>query len=329
MKNKVIAAVIFLMFFVSVTAIVSLPAAAAEEEYIFVSCLGNIEYFNAHKYGWKRAGEVLGVKTTYMGPPDFDLAAMAATMDQAIVKQPKGIVMFGVDPSLDPSINKAVDAGIPVAVVIGDQPNSKRLTYVGSYQEDLGYLGGKKIAEAIGGKGKVAILTIPGFEQWDSREKGFRKAFGEYPGIEVVAKGDTKADTVIAIKAGKDILTRFPDLAAFAGCDSTAAIGAATAVEEADLAGKVAVVGVDRNSDVLAKIRKGTITGTVAQDDAAMSFWALLTLYYYNHYRPPLTSDIEKSGAKVEPTLIYTPANYVDKTNLEFYLEANKLYTDF
>jgi len=29
----------------------------------------------------------------------------------------------------------------------------------------------------------------------------------------------------------------------------------------------------DRNSDVLEKIKKGTLTGTVAQDDAAMAFW--------------------------------------------------------
>ena len=66
-----------------------------------------------------------------------------------------------------------------------------------------------------------------------------------------------------------------PDLAAFVGTDSTAGIGAATAVSEANKVGQVKTVAMDRNSDVLQKIQKGTLTGTVAQDDAAMAFWAL------------------------------------------------------
>ena len=86
--------------------------AYGEEEYIYVSCMGNLEFFNAHKYGWKWAGKTLGVKTTYVGPAEYDLNAMVAAFDQAIAKKPKGIVVFAVEPVLVPSINKAVDAGI-------------------------------------------------------------------------------------------------------------------------------------------------------------------------------------------------------------------------
>ena len=55
-----------------------------------------------------------------------------------------------------PSINKAAEAGIPVVTILGDLPKSKRIAFVGSYQYDLGYTGGKSLAEALGGKGKVA-----------------------------------------------------------------------------------------------------------------------------------------------------------------------------
>jgi hypothetical protein len=30
--------------------------ALAAEEYIYVSCMGNLEFFNAHKFGWKWGG---------------------------------------------------------------------------------------------------------------------------------------------------------------------------------------------------------------------------------------------------------------------------------
>lgn len=297
------------------------------EEYIYVSMMGNLEFFNAHKYGWSWAGDALGVTATYVGPPDFDVNAQVAAFDQAIAKNPEGIVVFGVDPSLIPEINKASDAGIPVVTILGDLPTSQRIAFVGSHQYDLGYVGGTHVAEALGGTGKVAILSIPGTQMFDDREAGFRAAFEAYPRIEVVQVGDTKADTATAISVAKDILTRNPDLAAFIGTDSTAGIGAATAVSEAGKSGEVLTVAMDRNSDVLQAIQNGTLTGTVAQDDAAMAFWALQVLFNYVHNQAPLTTDNAAANAPSGPTIVYMSVNYIDKTNLRYFLDANTLYS--
>lgn len=299
----------------------------SEDEYIYVSAMGNLEFFNAHKYGWQVAGEQLGVTTSYVGPAEYDMNAMVAAFDQAIAREPKGIVVFAVEPVLEPSIDKAVEAGIPVVTILGDLPDTQRLAFVGSYQFDLGYVGGKNLAEALGGEGKVAILSIPSVGMFDAREEGYRTAFAEYPGIEVVQVGDTKADTVTSINTAKDILQRFPDLAAFACTDSTGGIGAATAVEELDKVGEVAIVSMDRNSDVLEKIREGVVTGTVAQNDAAMAYWALLVLYNYNYNPAPLTSDNVAAAVNSGPSTVYMAVNYVDASNLEYFLEANEFYT--
>jgi ribose transport system substrate-binding protein len=298
----------------------------SEDEYIYVSAMGNLEFFNAHKYGWQWAGDTLGVNASYIGPAEYDMNAMVAAFDQAIARNPKGITVFAVEPVLEPSIDKAVDAGIPVVTILGDLPNTKRLAFVGSYQYDLGYVGGQKLAEALGGEGKVAILSIPGVGMFDDRENGYRAAFEDYPGIEVVQVGDTKADTVTSVNTAKDIMQRFPDLAAFAATDSTGGIGAATAVEELDRVGEVKIVSMDRNSDVLEKIREGVVTGTVAQNDAAMAYWALLTLYTYNYNQAQLTSDNTAAGVNPGPSQVYMAVNYVDSSNLEYFLEANEIY---
>jgi ribose transport system substrate-binding protein len=307
------------------------PAAPAEpaksdEEYIYVSAMGNLEFFNAHKYGWAWGGDALGVTATYVGPAEYDMNAMVAAFDQAIAKKPAGICTFAVEPILQPEIDKATDAGIPVVTILGDLPESKRIAYVGSLQRDLGYTGGTAIAEALGGKGKVAILSIPGVQMFDDREAGYREAFAKYPDIEVVQVGDTKADTVTAVNVAKDIMTANPDLAAFVGTDSTAGIGAATAVEEAGMSGKVKVVAMDRNSDILQKVKDGTLTGTVAQDDAAMAFWCLQTLYNYNHFQAPLTTDNKAAGVTTGPTNLFTWTNYIDKNNVDYFLAANEIY---
>ncbi len=326
MRSQKLISTVLVLGLVCVFYIGLVPSALAAEEYIYVSCMGNLEFFNAHKYGWKWAGEKLGVKTTYVGPAEYDLNAMIGAFDQAIAKQPKGIVVFAVEPSLIPSINKAVDAGIPVVTILGDLPKSKRLSFVGSHQYTLGFEGGKRLAEAIGGKGKVAVLSIPGVQMFDDRETGYRAAFKEYKGIEVVQVGDTQADTVTAINTAKSIMLRHPDLAGFACTDSTGGIGSATAVEETGQVGKVKIVAMDRNSDILQKIDKGVITGTVVQNDAGMPFWALMVLYNANRFQPPLTSDNVGANVNAHTSSIFTSINYADKSNLKWFLDANKMY---
>jgi ribose transport system substrate-binding protein len=331
MFNKTVSVLLMAILLVTLFLTVqpAAPVAAADPSqqlYIYVSSMGNLEFFNAHKYGWKWGGEKLGVKTAYVGPAEYDVNAMVAAFDQAIAMKPAGICVFGVEPVLTPSINKATEAGIPVVTILGDLPESKRLAYVGSFQYDLGYVGGKKLAETLGGKGQVAFLSIPSVKMFDDREAGYRAAFKEYPGIEVVQVGDTKADTVTAVNTAKSIMQRYPDLAAFACTDSTGGIGSATAVEEAGKVGKIKIISMDRNSDVLEKIQKGVITGTVVQNDAAMAFYALQVLYNYNNAQPPLTTDNKAAGVFAGPSNVFMQVNYCDQSNVKYFLDANKLY---
>ena len=81
------------------------------------------------------------------------------------------------------------------------------------------------------------------------------------------------------------------------------------------------VSGIDFSLD-----RAGVITGTVVQNDAAMPYWALLVLYNNVHNQPPLTTDNKKAKVSAEPDVVYTSVNYADKSNLKYFLEANKLY---
>jgi len=301
---------------------------SADEEYVIVNCYNNIEYFNAHKWAWEQAGIAFGVKTSFVGPMDGDTNAMVSAFDTAISKSPAGICVWGWDPGLEPSIQKAMDLGIPVVTYVGDLPESDRLTYIGSSQYDIGFVGAQKYAESIGGEGKVAIMTLPGVPMFEERTQGFIDGFASFPGIEVVGVGDTKADTVTAIGAAKDILNKNQDLKGFVCTDSTGAIGASTAVQEMDMLGKVDIFGMDRNSDVLGMIKDGVITGTIVQNDASMAYWAMITLITQNHYEIGLTSDDAAAGAKVAPNNIYTSVNIVTAENVDYYLAQNEKYAE-
>src|SRR5665647_3952810 len=67
----------------------------ADQLYIEVSALGNLDYFYDHKMGLEMVGKELGVRTEYVGPAEYDMNAMIAAFETAISKKPNGIVVVG------------------------------------------------------------------------------------------------------------------------------------------------------------------------------------------------------------------------------------------
>lgn len=290
------------------------------ELYIGVYCLGNLEYFYDHKIGLKAAGEMMGVKTKYVGPPDYDINAMVSAFEQAIAEKPAGIITFGAEDSLLPVINKAIDQGIPVVTVDGDIKKSKRVSFVGTGNYNAGFLGGTKLGEALEGEGKVAILTEPGVDLHRERHQGYEDALSKFEDIEIVQVGDTKADPVHTVQIVSAILQKNPDLAGIGCTDAVGGAASATAVEEAGLAGKVKILSMDRDKEVLEKIGKDIVTGTIVQKTALMPFFALQIIYNMRHADLEITTDNEAAGLIPAPNYIDTGVVYVDKSNYEYYI---------
>lgn len=292
----------------------------SDELYIGVYCLGDLEYFYDHKIGLAAAGEMMGVQTKYVGPPDYDINAMISAFEAAIAQQPAGIITFGAENSLLPVINKAIDAGIPVVTVDGDVPNSKRVSFVGTGNYNAGYLGGTKLGEALNGKGKVAILTEPGVDLHRNRLQGYEDALAQFPDIEIVQIGDTKADPVHTLNVINAIIQKNPDLDGVGCTDAVGGAATATALEEAGLAGDVTVISMDRDRQVLEKISKGIITGTIVQKSAMMPFLALQIIYNMHHADVEITTNNEAADITLAPNYIDTGVKYVDESTAQYYI---------
>ncbi len=290
--------------------------------YVEVSALGNLEYFYDHKLGMKKAGELLGVKTEYKGPADLDIQAMVSALELAIARKPGGLVVVGFDDALTPVINKAVEAGIPVVTVDADLPKSKRIAFVGTGNHNAGYQGGKKLAELIGGKGKVALLTRTGQSNLNERINGYKAALGEHPDIEIVGVKNTEADPAKATQVVSLLCQRYPDLAGIACVEAAGGAGAATAVKEAGRVGQVKIVAMDRGNAVLRYIKEGVIQATVAQQTALMPVYAVMILYQLNHLDVAVSSDNVAAGVTGVPPRVDTGVVIVDKDNCEYFLRG-------
>ncbi len=81
---------------------------------------------------FEKFGRDKHVTATVMGPEEYDIPGQIQALNEAIAKEPDGILVLGMEQSLAPSIDEAIRQGIPVITVDSDVSNSDRIAYVGS-----------------------------------------------------------------------------------------------------------------------------------------------------------------------------------------------------
>ena len=215
---------------------------------------------------------------------------------------------------------KALEAGIPVVYVDIDYADNDRISYAGTGDEALAEMGGEYLMDIMNGEGKIAELYIPDTETGIRRSAAYEAVFARYPGVEVVARGNTKADYEIAAQAAAAILQANPDLDAFVCVDSTGGIGAATALREAGMEGQVKILSMDTDQETLRLIKDGVIDATLAQNTQLMSYYGVQILYSVNNASEAM-GYTDAMGIWPAPYFIDTGCFIVDSSNIDNFID--------
>jgi ribose transport system substrate-binding protein len=292
-------------------------AQGAGMEYIFLSVVTQVPFWVDHRKALDDVAKVLNVKTSFTGPLDFDTAAQARQLDELVARKPAGFLIFPGDPAaLAPGIDRAAEAGIPVAMIIGDAPGTKRTVYLGISNFDAGKIGGAMLADAIGRKGKVLLGTFPAPPVLE-RVEGYKAYFKESaPEIEVVDVVNDKADPSYAPTAYSQGLLAHPDVVGIGGTDGDSGKGAAIAVTEAGRQGEIKIVAMDRNDDMLPYIEDGTIVGAVAQKSYLEAYLAVHLLHWLNTDAMKVVPDWKAAGVNPLPESVSTGVMLITKANV-------------
>ena len=267
-----------------VTPLMVMPA---EPMRIAVLGLENNPFWIPVKEGTLAAAEELAAYNTtvdWIVPGDTHTADdFSGGVEAAVAQEYDAIATIAGDAGLVPFINAAVEAGIPVATFNSetDAPN-ERLFFVGADLYLQGQTAADAMAEAIGGEGKVGIIT--GFfavEAHELRRTGFTDRLAEaYPNIEVVAEVENTDQGDIAFNQAQDMMLANPDLA---GIYVTAGgpFGAAAAVADAGMTGQVWVVSFDFVDETMQYVKDGVIYATIGQNPYAQGHDPAVRLFNY------------------------------------------------
>lgn len=292
------------------------------EEYVMVTTAINLPlYVNHDQKAFLKWGEKMGVRTSILGPSEWDVPGQIATIEQVIPGKPAGLLINGTDPGIASAIKKAVAAGIPTVVYDSEIPNSDRHSFIGSDWYEMGRLQGERMALLIGGKGKVACMGILGMENMEAGFKGFQDALKKFPAIEFIGKYDDKANVEIAARLTADLLAAHPDLSGIAGFDSNSGPGMALSVKESNKKGRVKLTTVDAEPEHLQLVKEGVISYLVGQKRELFTWLGAQFLYDMRHKSLPLSGNDAKAGIIPIPRTVITGSIEIDSSNIDIFLQ--------
>jgi ribose transport system substrate-binding protein len=296
-------------------------AAESDETYVWLCAVTAVAFWIDGRIGLEGAGKALGVKTKFLGPVEYDAAQQVKIMDELVSTKPAGIMIFPADQhSLIDPMKRAMESGIPVVCVNSDVADpSARYGFIGPNNRGVGQTGGEIAAQLLNGKGKVAIMTVPGIEVHESRTAGYKDVLAKYPGIKIVDIVNNKSDPAYGVTVATGLIQANPDLDMIIGTDATAGSAIARALKEMGKAGKIKVVAMDRDDDMLPYVKDGTISATLAQKSTLEEWTATHYLYWLNHNSVPAFKDWKAVNAPQIPAYTDVGVTVVTKENVDFY----------
>ncbi|MCM3701710.1 substrate-binding domain-containing protein [Paenibacillus macerans] len=259
-----------------------------DEKYVMLTFQLGIDYWKSGLKGFEDAAQDLNVSVEYRGSTQRDVHEQITVLEQVIAKKPAGIAISAIHPSLlTATINKAVDAGIPVVLFDSNAPGSKAYSFLGTDNHAAGVEAARKMAELTGGRGEVAVVTTPNQQNHQERTDGFADTIAaEFPGMRIVDVKNGKGDQLASRQAAEEILRAYPSVAGIFATEANGGIGVAEAVRAigADAGGGgPQIISFDTDKGTLDLVKSGDIAATMAQGTWNMGYWSLQFLFSLKH----------------------------------------------
>jgi ribose transport system substrate-binding protein len=276
------------------------PAAGGEHRLRFAVIPKSLDIpvFNYAKIGAERKAKELGnVDILWNAPATADQLKQKEILESAITQKVDGIAISCTNGDfLTETINKAVDAGIPVVTWDSDAPKSKRAAFYGVDDLASGRIMGEEAVRLLNGKGTVAIITSMGATNLQRRLDGMKEALAKAPDIKIVETFDIHEDSVRTVELIAAGTKRYPDLSAWLSTGGWP-VFTRNATAPVDPA-KTKFISFDTIQPALDLLREGKVTVLLGQKYFGWGSEPVQILYDMKHGKNP-TSPVIDSGVDV------------------------------
>tara|TARA_R100000935_G_scaffold1934_2_gene5816 strand:- start:1152 stop:2096 length:945 start_codon:yes stop_codon:yes gene_type:complete len=294
--------------FTATLALGSAPAAIAQDIYIPLISKGfQHQFWQAVKSGADQAAAEFGVRITFEGPDNETMVDRQIDMlAAALANNPSAIGFAALDSQAAiPLLQQAADAGIPVIAFDSGVESDIPATTATTDNVAAAALAADKMAELIGGAGKVAVVAHDQTSRTgiDRRDGFLNQIEANYPDIEVVSVQYGAGDQLQSTEVAKAILTANPDLAGMFGTNEGSAIGIVNAIREMGSEG-VTIIGYDSGKAQTDAIREGLMAGAITQNPVGIGY-------------ETVKAAVAAMNGEELPAIIDTGFYYYDQSNID------------
>lgn len=228
------------------------PNHQESERYIFVAANISLPYWQEAKAGFMDAALGIGVKADFTGPDSYSPEEELEAFKKAVSKHPAGILIAPTRPdTFKDEIDAAVKAGIPVVTMDSDAPDSRRVLFIGTDNYQAGVESGKRMAEILHGRGNVVVIYISGQLNLEERLRGVQEVFKKYPNIKILPVLNDMGNTGLATDQTRALLDAKQKFDGILCLEASGGPGAAAALYQVNLIGKIPIVAMDKNPETL------------------------------------------------------------------------------
>lgn len=267
------------------------------------------QFWQAVKQGAEQKAKELGVEMTFEGPAsETEVDAQLNMLQTAIDRKPNAIGYASLDPkACVPLLEKAKAAGIPVVQFDAACDSPVGLTLAATDGKAAAALAADKMAELIGDKGKVTIISHSQINQTgvDRRDGFVDQMKAKHPNVEIVDIQYGDGDHLKSADIAKAMIAANADLAGIYATNEGSAIGAVDAANELKLEpGKIKIIGFDSGKAQIDAIKSGIMAGAITQNPIGIG-------------EATIQAAVDAINGKELPKFIDTGFFWYDKTNID------------
>ncbi|MGZ0039939.1 sugar-binding protein [Paenibacillus ottowii] len=239
-------------------------------------------YWRSIEQGARKEAKQYGMRLDYIGPDRINPSEQIKLLDKAIASKADAILVQGInDPEYRRLINKAAGLGIPVITIDTDEPDSRRLAYVGTDNEGAGKQMGVLLAKASGEHGDIGVMiSNERVENQRLRLAGFRSVISRYPNLHIVEIRSSNISRLQAAQQAQNMLTRYPQIRYMVGFSALDGLGILEASERRG-AQNLQIFAFDDMAETLKAIKDRKIELTIVQQPEEMGAKAIKLLNDY------------------------------------------------
>ena len=263
--------------------------------------------YEAFRIAADQVARAAGAKVVHYVPKQPDnVGEQQAMVEQVLKDRPDAVIFIPVDDvAMVDSVKKLNEAKIPVVLASNPLPG-QFVTFVGADDFEIGYKQARYLFDKLGGKAKIVVIEgVPAAPTNRERVRGYKRAFAEYPGIEVLGSGVGNYQQPDAKRVMAKFLAEHSQIDAVLSANDGMALGALEALKEANRT--AAVIGINGILPAVKLIETGALLASV--DFNMFKIGCTATRAALRHLR----------GEKL-PEKIMLPAEIIDKSNYKAWL---------